>query len=471
MMLEKFISEYNGRVVSFDNVPAHAGQSPQLIAQWCTFIGLPFQWANGSDWWDDSDETFLDHWDKVVNDRKNADQLPKPGDIVVFDSSLPGSGNFGHLSVFLSSAGPNSWTGFDANWGGKSAHVQSHNWSYVLGWFSPKDQGVVRDQTPTPIADEAPSLCYEVDDMEQKTVTLKTDALLYNLNSVDWEEFQHNPQSQGHQGEDVVVKAIARHRLGGTYYMPAPDKPYGYRVTDCDDHDRSGQVVEVPEEKVGKKQPDKFPKGPVLAPVRKPTKLERDVPRYASMGDAINGVNSTGTLAAGDYFIYKTLETMWCLSDAPGNPTGWWINPDDLMSPEEKQKLNWRTSYKPFRDQYGTVAPRYYRALNDDPIEDLEGRRRGLAITRSQPILIRGWFVGPDGIIYGRPDDCVSKGELQWFGARRANLERIPDPVLAKNEEPEMIIEPEPLPTFRDKLVSILPPRMSRVFDIVKPKI
>ncbi|MGI0134131.1 MAG: CHAP domain-containing protein, partial [Candidatus Micrarchaeaceae archaeon] len=107
MLLDTFISECNGQVVTYDNVAANAGQASQLIARWCSFVGLPFQWANPADWWDDSDDTFLQYWDKVVNDRKNAKQLPRPGDIIIFDSSLPGSGSYGHASIFIETIGPN----------------------------------------------------------------------------------------------------------------------------------------------------------------------------------------------------------------------------------------------------------------------------------------------------------------------------------------------------------------------------
>lgn len=471
-MLDYFISQNTGKVVSYDNVPSAAGQSPQLIAAWCAHIGLPFQWANPADWWDDSDETFLEHWDKVVNDRKNADQLPNPGDIVIFDGSLPGSGGFGHATIFVRNVGPNSWVGFDANWGGRSAHLQNHNWSYALGWFTPKNRGVTQQAIPTAIAGEAPSEAYELQEIDDKTVTLKNDANLYNLKDVDWESFQANVQGYERKGKDLVVRAIARHRLGGTYYLPDPKKPYGFRVIDCDDHDRSGQAIIDPEEKVEKKKLDHLPKAPVIAPIKDPIEIGKPIPKYASMGDAVNGVNSTGNLEPGLYFPHKYLEGMIALAKEPGTPLGCWIDPDDLLSAEEKLKKNWRTTYKPFRNQYGEVEPRYYRALNEDAVPDLEQRRKDLAISRKQPILIRGWFVGPDGTVYGRPDDCVSNGQLSWYGVRRNNLERISDPTIEEvPQEPEMVIYSEPIPTFRDKLESIVPEGFKGIFDVLKSKV
>ncbi|MGH7239783.1 MAG: hypothetical protein ACREHG_06910, partial [Candidatus Saccharimonadales bacterium] len=393
--------------------PSGVGQSIQLIALWCNYIGLPFQWTNPCSWWDDSDDTFLEHWVKVVNDRKNGTQLPNPGDIIIFDSSLPGSGNKGHASIYIKNVGPNSWTGFDCNWGGKSAHLQSHNWSYVLGWFTQKRKSVLEGE-PTPIADEAPSEPYELQAMDSKMVTLKNDALLYNLRDVDWESFQTNPQSQGKAGKEVVIQSMAKHRLGGTYYVPDITRPYGYRVIDIDDHDGSLSNRTPPEDNIGKKR-DRLPKKPFWAPIKDPIEITHGIPKYASMGDAVNAINSTGTLPLGTYYPHKFLDGMISLASEPGVPIGSWVNPDDILSPEDRLKKNWRETYKPFRDQYGNVDPRYYRALGDDPIIDLEGHRRDLSISRRQAILIRGWFIGPDGVGYGRPDDCVSKGELQWY--------------------------------------------------------
>lgn len=473
-MLENFISENNNQIVSFDNVPSNAGQVPQLLAKWCTYVGLPFQWANAADWWDDSDDTFLEHWDKVVNDRKDGEQLPRAGDIIIFDSSLPGSGGYGAASIFIDSVGPNSWRGFTANWGGKSAHVQSHNWSYVLGWFSPKNHSVVEDHNPTPIADEAPSSGYELQEFEPRSVTVRNDAAIYDMDNVDWESFQQNVVGQVKENQDLIVAGIARHRLGGSYYVLDLNRAAGVRVVDCDNHNGDGEKVVDPEEKLRKPKLKKrfFPEAPLLAPIKDTITTKKDIPRYASMGDASNNANSNGIVPAGTYYPYRYLNGMTCLSKELGVALGWWINPDDLLSDSEKLRMNWRGTYRPFRDQYGNIAPRYYRALNDDIVPDLETKHRDLTISRRQPILIRGWFLAPDGIAYGRPDAAVQK-ELMWYGVRRDNLEVLTDEVTDDEDDPlevDQEIAEDP-PTLTHRLVSVLPNGASRVFDIIRTKL
>lgn len=52
---------------------------------------------------------------------------------MVWDASLPGSGGYGHVGIFISWTGPNTFLSYDTNWGGKFAHNVSHNKSWVLG--------------------------------------------------------------------------------------------------------------------------------------------------------------------------------------------------------------------------------------------------------------------------------------------------------------------------------------------------
>jgi hypothetical protein len=61
-------------------------------------------------------------------------QSPKRGDIVIWGT---GVGVSGHIAIFLekTSGGFNS---FDQNWGGKWGHIQSHNFSNILGYLTPK---------------------------------------------------------------------------------------------------------------------------------------------------------------------------------------------------------------------------------------------------------------------------------------------------------------------------------------------
>jgi hypothetical protein len=469
-MLDSFIAANAGKVLSFDNVPYNAGQSPQLVALWCQYIGLPFQWANAADWWDGSDENFLQYWDRVINDRADGSQLPKPGDIIIFDASLPGSGGCGFNNVFVRNIGPNSWEGFDANWGGKSAHFQSHNWSYVLGWFTPKNPSVVEMNTPTPIADEAPCEPFDLIELDAggKVVTLTgSPSILYNLNDVSWESFNDNPAGQSEAGLELEIAGVAKHRLGGTYYMPDISRAEGYRVSDCQEAEAVEQeIVADPEPVVSKAKPTM--RSPMYASSRTNTiRIREPIPKYGSLSDAANGTNPIGEFRPDEYFIFKSLSGMLSITRSLGTPTGEWINPADNEPKPEPPVKKWQDSYDPFRDQFGNIAPRYYLAREDDEVVDLEGIRKNLPLLRRQPILIGGVFQGPDGEWYARPDDAAQR--FMYYGVRRENLQRMKESSPEPEAEPLEIVDP-PL-RIRDRITSVLQnPHLVKVFDIVKPK-
>lgn len=78
----------------------------------------------------------------LVANSPDPNNVPQPGDIVIWGAGLPGSLGAGHIAICLSAVpGAASFTSFDSNWGGKTAHQVVHNWSYVLGWLHPNNQG------------------------------------------------------------------------------------------------------------------------------------------------------------------------------------------------------------------------------------------------------------------------------------------------------------------------------------------
>ncbi len=65
-----------------------------------------------------------------------------------------------------------------------------------------------------------------------------------------------------------------------------------------------------------------------------PYVVVKDIPKYANSADAMNKVNSTGTVTAGTYYIYNGYPTgyngMYNISTDPtGASIGFWINPDE----------------------------------------------------------------------------------------------------------------------------------------------
>lgn len=483
-MLDSFIQEQNNQVVSVDRVPAHAGQSVQLIAAWCLYIGLPYQWANPAEWWDDEDINFSDHWRKVIYDPDNPEIRPKTGDIIVFDSDLPGTGNSGHLTIFKGAINELSWIGFDASWGGRSAHLQSHSWAYVLGWYTPVNPNVVEQPLPTPIASEVPSEGYEAISHEAKLVTLKLGAPLYNLNDVSFESFRQNPLSRAGAEEEVAIAATAKHRLGGLYLMPDNNQPYGYSIEDCEGYEdlvmpqlTPGTITQDPMIKV-----HKLPEKPYVAPSSEIFAVLFPINYYHSMSDARYGNSPVDKLQPNRYYIHKRLHDMISLTTEPGKAAGVWINPHDLeqsVASEQPADTKWRTSFTAFKDEYKNVSPRWFAGIENGVVTDLEQNRKDLLIQKNQPILVAGWFQGPDGEWYGRPDDAAQM--YLWYGVRKDNLKPYTppkpqadldnmqyedDPTIETIGGPVVVSIDEP--TFlRRKMTTILNPGLNKVFDVV----
>ncbi len=72
--------------------------------------------------------------------------------------------------------------------------------------------------------------------------------------------------------------------------------------------------------------------------------LTQDMPKYTTAADAQNRTNSTGTAAAGTYYIYNKYPTgyngVYCLSnDTTGATAGFWINPADATPVVTNGKL------------------------------------------------------------------------------------------------------------------------------------
>lgn len=147
------IAKYNGVWnISFDGVPANAGQCVQLVASVCRDNGLPVIWADAAYWFINFNQPGA--YDKIANNPSDPNQLPQKGDVMVWNTNLPNSGGAGHIAIVVSTH-PGGFVSFDSNWGGKYAHLVTHNWSYVLGWLHPKGaapapapQGVEMITTP-----------------------------------------------------------------------------------------------------------------------------------------------------------------------------------------------------------------------------------------------------------------------------------------------------------------------------------
>lgn len=131
MNTDAFFNEWNGKQIT-----AYGGECVALIAQYLDENGLhgAIAYANAVDWF--TNPAPLSAFTKVVNIPTDYSQVPSHGDIMVWGSGLPGSGGFGHVSIYDAKTGPGVFRSFDQNWGGPTAHYVSHTYDYILGWFT-----------------------------------------------------------------------------------------------------------------------------------------------------------------------------------------------------------------------------------------------------------------------------------------------------------------------------------------------
>lgn len=131
MTLQDFINKYNGRGIDYDHY--YGFQCMDLAQQYVTeCLGNPtLGGPNAIDCWNNFQK---DKYDKVPNTPTG---VPLPGDILIWSQ---GVGQYGHIAVFQS-GDVNRFTSFDQNWPlGSVAHLQPHNYNYLLGWLHPKSQ-------------------------------------------------------------------------------------------------------------------------------------------------------------------------------------------------------------------------------------------------------------------------------------------------------------------------------------------
>lgn len=156
MNYDQFINEWLGKPIDWDGV--YGPQCVDEIAQYCTENGKAIAYANAKDW--ANNPALRGDFNWTDNDPNDYNQIPGRGDIIVWSGSLPGSGGYGHIAIFDEVTGPGTFQSLDQNWGGQYVHFQSHNWQYILGWWTvktPPPAAPVPIPAPDPAPDPAPT--------------------------------------------------------------------------------------------------------------------------------------------------------------------------------------------------------------------------------------------------------------------------------------------------------------------------
>lgn len=148
MDYDRFISNWLGQSIDWDKM--YGPQCVDEIAQYCTDNGKPVAYANAKDWANNPALQGAFTW--TQNNPSDYNQIPNRGDIIVWSGDLPGSEGYGHIAIWDMVTGPGTFQSLDQNWGGQYVHFQSHNWDYILGWWTPKSAPTPQPPTPIPPA-------------------------------------------------------------------------------------------------------------------------------------------------------------------------------------------------------------------------------------------------------------------------------------------------------------------------------
>lgn len=145
MEYDRFLDRWMGQSIDWDGL--YGPQCVDEIAQYCIDNGKPVAYANAKDW--ANHPALQSAFDWTDNNPADYNQIPKRGDIIVWSGNLPNSGGYGHIAIWDMVTAPGLFNSLDQNWGGQYVHFQSHNWDYILGWWTPKTPAATPEPVPT----------------------------------------------------------------------------------------------------------------------------------------------------------------------------------------------------------------------------------------------------------------------------------------------------------------------------------
>lgn len=174
--------------------------------------------------------------------------------------------------------------------------------------------------------------------------------------------------------------------------------------------------------------PAPAPSPPPAAPVTLPGNTDntytviKEIPGYGTSGLAAARSGATVNVAPEKYYVFNAYNGMVNVTRVPGIP-GSWINPgDNVVDPPPAPAPtpapapavpDWRASYVVFRNKFGDAEAKYYVAMRDITVPDLEQKQKDLTMHKYSVVSIGGTFT-KDGIVYARPKSGADK--FLWYG-------------------------------------------------------
>lgn len=266
---------------------------------------------------------------------------------------------------------------------------------------------------------------FSVENIPHKQVQITKNTSLWDLNQRSWPGMVNNPAGSAENGKLVETSRIAKHILGGKYYIPDGESYLGYNVVDCLDYTAPAPA------------PEAVPTPPPAPPVRPGGNPDnrytviRVIPGYMTGTQAGNHTNQANEVAPGEYFVYNV---------HPNNPNlinvtsklgvpGSWINaadnvetppppppapepvPEPTPVPEpvvEAPVPSWKDSFVPFS------GPVQYIANKDISVQDLSGQGIDLPLQRYDPG--SGTNIGVVSAF-----GTVTKGSIDYYRLKTGN--------------------------------------------------
>lgn len=141
LTFDEFIAKYTGQKVDWDG--AYGEQCVDLYRRYCAeVLGIP-QSPSVKGAVNIATTFLVGYFDLIKNTLLN---YPKKGDIIIWNEKV--ADGLGHVSV-VTEAGVMGFKSFDVNWPtGSLAHVQSHNYTNVVGWLVAKNAMMSGDTMP-----------------------------------------------------------------------------------------------------------------------------------------------------------------------------------------------------------------------------------------------------------------------------------------------------------------------------------
>lgn len=173
--LNQFISNLNGQFVEVSD-KTNIYQCMDLAYLWVFCLGFPkatIQKLYASDVYTNFNDLANQYFNLIPN---TPDAIPQDGDLIVW------KGTIGHIAIGLSGGNTKTFMCFEQNNPlGTNAHIQSHDYTNVLGFLRPKYKVEITDQTILPIIDsqghfyEVQAIRSKLIDYEQQITNLLTD--------------------------------------------------------------------------------------------------------------------------------------------------------------------------------------------------------------------------------------------------------------------------------------------------------